>query len=53
MRFTKIAKAAPFEGAPRINLASVFGASPKKPLILRIPVIGERLPHTVRIFRMR
>ncbi len=42
MRYTKIAVAKPFEGAPSINLASVYGASPKKPLILRIPVTGER-----------
>ena len=39
---TKIAKAAPFVGAPKINLASVFGASSKKPFILRIPATGER-----------
>lgn len=42
MRYTKIATAHPFEGAPRINHADVFGASPKKPIILRIPVTGER-----------
>ena len=42
MRITKIAEARPFEGKPSINLASVFGASPKKPIILRIPVTGER-----------
>ena len=42
MRYTKIAIAHPFEGAPRINLADVFGASPKKPIILRVPVTGER-----------
>ncbi len=42
MRMTKIAPAAPFSGAPKINLASVFGASPKKPFLLRIPVTGER-----------
>ena len=42
MRITKIATAHPFEGAPRINLADVFGASPKKPIILRVPVTGER-----------
>ena len=41
MRYTKIATAHPFEGAPRINHADVFGASPKKPIILRIPVTGE------------
>ena len=42
MRYTKIAKANPFEGAPKINLASIFGASPNKPIILRIPVSGQR-----------
>lgn len=42
MRYTKIAMAAPFSGAPKINFASVFGASPNKPFILRIPVIGQR-----------
>ena len=42
MRYTKIAVAKPFEGVPKINLADVFGASPKKPLLLRIPVTGER-----------
>ena len=42
MRHTKIASIKPFEGAPSINCASVFGASPKKPIIFRIPVSGER-----------
>ena len=42
MSTTKIAKALPFEGKPTINMASVFGASPGKPIILRIPVTGER-----------
>ena len=42
MRTTKIAPAAPFSGAPKINLASIFGASPNKPFLLRIPVTGER-----------
>ena len=42
MRYTKIATAKPFAGAPKINIASVFGASPNKPFILRIPVTGER-----------
>ena len=42
MRHTKIASADPFSGAPKINMADVFGASPKKPIILRIPVTGER-----------
>ena len=42
MRTTKIARAKPFSGAPKINLASVFGASSKKPFLLRIPATGER-----------
>ncbi|MBQ3074472.1 MAG: hypothetical protein IJC26_00255 [Clostridia bacterium] len=42
MRYTKIAAAHPFSGAPKINIASVFGASPNKPVILRIPVTGQR-----------
>lgn len=42
MRYTEIAKAKPFEGAPKINIASVYGASPKKPIMIRIPVTGAR-----------
>jgi len=42
MRYTEIAKAQPFEGKPSINLATVYGASPKKPILLRIPVTGKR-----------
>lgn len=42
MRHTKIATPKPFEGAPKINLCNVFGASPGKPIILRIPVTGQR-----------
>ena len=42
MRTTKIAPATPFSGAPKINLASIFGASPNKPFLLRIPVTGKR-----------
>ena len=42
MRTTKIAHSEPFSGAPRINLASIFGASSKKPFLLRIPATGER-----------
>ena len=38
----KIAKAAPFEGAPKINSASVFGASTGKEFMYRIPVTGKR-----------
>lgn len=42
MRLTKIASIKPFEGAPQINCSAIFGASPKKPIIFRIPVSGER-----------
>lgn len=42
MRYTKIAEAKPFEGAPKINLCACFGASDNKPIILKIPVTGER-----------
>ena len=42
IRYMKIASIKPFEGAPRINCAAIFGASPKKPIIFRIPVSGER-----------
>ena len=42
MRKIKIAKAMPFSGAPKINIAAVFGSSPNKPFLMRIPVIGER-----------
>jgi len=42
MRYTEIAIASPFEGAPRINLPALYGASPKKPITLRIPVTGQR-----------
>ena len=42
MRYTEIAKATPFEGAPIINNAAVFGASPKKPILIRICASGSR-----------
>ncbi|MBR2042951.1 MAG: hypothetical protein IJ946_01275 [Clostridia bacterium] len=42
MRTTKIAHASPFSGSPKINLPSIFGASPNKPFLLRIPATGER-----------
>ena len=42
MRYTKIAKAEPFVGLPRITNPTVFGASPKKPIVLRIGAIGQR-----------
>lgn len=42
MRTTKIAVAEPFSGRPKINLAAIFGATPEKPFLLRIPATGER-----------
>jgi len=42
MRKTEIAMPRPFEGAPRINLCAVYGASPNKPILLKIPVTGQR-----------
>ena len=42
MRYTEIAEAKPFEGAPHINLCACYGASPKKPILLKIPVTGKR-----------
>ena len=42
MSYTKIAKSTPFEGAPKINLASIVGASAGKPILIRIPVTGQR-----------
>lgn len=42
MRYTKIATIRPFEGAPSLNHPSLFGASPKKPILFRIPASGER-----------
>ena len=42
MRYTEIAISKPFEGAPKINLPDIFGASPNKPFILKIAVTGER-----------
>ena len=42
MRYTKIATPHPFSGAPHINAPSVFGASPQKPFLFRIPVTGQR-----------
>ena len=42
MRYTEIAKATPFEGEPKINNSQIFGASPKKPLIIRICASGKR-----------
>ena len=42
MRYTEIAIAKPFEGAPHINLCACYGASPNKPILLKIPVTGQR-----------
>lgn len=38
----KIAKATPFEGAPRINMPSVYGGCTGKEMLCRIPVTGKR-----------
>lgn len=42
MRFSEIAVATPFDGVPKINLPDIYGASPEKPFLLRIPAIGKR-----------
>ena len=42
MPHTKIAIAKPFEGAPKINMCDHYGASPGKPILLKIPVTGQR-----------
>ena len=42
MPYTKVAPAAPFAGKPAIHLPRLYGASPKKPILLRIPVTGQR-----------
>lgn len=42
MSYTKIATAKPFDGAPHINAPSLLGASPCKPILFRIPVMGKR-----------
>ncbi len=42
MRYTQIATVKPFEGAPKIHVPGVFGASPKKPFLMRIGASGER-----------
>lgn len=40
---TRIAKRSPFDqGAPRIQAPAVYGASPEKPILYRIPVLGQR-----------
>lgn len=38
----KIAKAAPFQGKPMINMPSVYGGCTGKDILCRIPVIGKR-----------
>ena len=42
MRYTEISKATPFEGEPKINNASAFGASAGKPILIRICASGKR-----------
>ncbi len=42
MCFTKIATPTTFEGKPKITVASVLGASPNKPILFRIGVLGQR-----------
>lgn len=42
MRYTEIAIAKPFEGAPRINLAARIGATVGKPMMIRIAATGAR-----------
>ena len=39
---TKIARATPFEGAPKINMPSIVGASRGKPVMIRICALGAR-----------
>ena len=39
---TKIAKATPFDGAPKINLPSIIGATKNKPILFRVATIGKR-----------
>lgn len=39
---TEIALARPFKGIPKINLPSIIGASPKKPILIRIATTGAR-----------
>ena len=42
MSISEIAGAHPFEGAPRINIARLIGASRGRPILIRIPATGER-----------
>lgn len=41
-RKTKIAKATPFDGIPKINMPSIIGASKNKPILVRVATIGKR-----------
>ncbi|HNX13613.1 MAG TPA: hypothetical protein PK854_03830 [Oscillospiraceae bacterium] len=42
MMITKIAPYEPFEqGAPRLNMPGVYGASPGKPVLFKIPAVGK------------
>lgn len=46
--YTRIAKRMPFDqGIPRIQAPAIYGASPGKPVLYRIPVLGQR-PMTFR-----
>lgn len=48
MSYTKIAMPEPFEGTPKINSPSCYGASPNKPILFKIPVTGKRpITYTV------
>ena len=48
-RKTKIAKAAPFDGIPKINIPSIIGASKNKPILVRVATIGKRpIEYTVK-----
>lgn len=47
MSHTRIAKAEPFSGAPRLQTPAFYGASPNKPILYRVPVLGQR-PMKIR-----
>lgn len=51
MSYTKIAAAKPFEGIPKINMPLCYGASPRKPILFKIPVIGQR-PITYKVINL-
>ena len=42
MSFTKVAKPTTFSGKPKITIAKVLGASPNKPILFRVGVLGQR-----------